>query len=214
MDNPKNLDDYLAGLGISEADESAPPAPPEPLSEATGTALHELPTALDARETLTQFLQGLLSRIDPELSVTVNAADNALEAEIQGERAAKMAGRDGRILGAIEVLAYAALSRQGYNDIRVRIDAGGFRRRYNENLSRMAERLAVQVAKTGESHEMQPMPPADRRVIHLALQEHALVQTESVGEGHNRRLIIRPRPHDSSPSGSDETGQPTSQDDS
>ncbi|ULH16546.1 RNA-binding protein [Deinococcus sp. KNUC1210] len=210
MDNPKNLDDYLAGLGISEADESAPPAPPAPLSEATGTALHELPTALDARETLTEFLQGLLSRIDPELSLTVSATDNALEAEIQGERAAKMAGRDGRILGAIEVLAYAALSRQGYNDIRVRVDAGGFRRRYNENLSRMAERLAVQVAKTGESHEMQPMPPADRRVIHLALQEHALVQTESVGEGQNRRLIIRPRPHDSGPT--DESRPSGSQD--
>ncbi|WP_425148006.1 protein jag [Deinococcus sp.] len=193
MDNPKKLDDYLAGLGISEADESAPPAPPEPPAGAAALLVATQAQASDARETLEQFLAGLLPRLDPDLSLTVRSGESALEAEIAGERAARLAGRDGRVLGAIEVLAYAVLSRHGYTDVRVRIDAGGFRRRYNENLTRVAERLAVQVAKTGEAHEMQPMPPADRRVIHLALQTHALVQTESVGEGQNRRLIIRPR---------------------
>ena len=204
-----NLDDYLAGLGISEADEREPPPPPQLLAGAAGLDLAAGEEG-SAQATLEHFLGGLLSRIDPELTLSVRSSDSALEAEIGGERAARLAGRDGRVLGALEVLGYAALSRQGYNDVRVRIDAGGFRRRYNENLSRVAERLAVQVAKTGEAHEMQPMPPADRRVIHLALQEHALVQTESVGEGQNRRLMIRPRTYDSAEQ--DPEAQPTPND--
>ncbi len=201
MDNTKNLDDYLAGLGISEADEAVPPAPPQvgpppgpPADAAPDPGQLQLPPgSLSAEETLQHFLTGLLSRIDPELSLSVRQGDGALEAEIQGAQAARLSGRDGRVLGAIEVLAYAALSRQGHNEVRVRIDAGGFRKRHAENLSRVAERLAVQVAKTGEPHEMQPMPPADRRVFHLALQGHPLVQTESIGEGTARRLIIMPR---------------------
>ena len=215
MDNPKNLDDYLAGLGISEADESAPllsgSAPP-----AAGGQAYQPPTAelsqgsedeggtgvaadgvaepaADPQAALEAFLVGLAQRLDPELRVTVQQLNGGFEAELLGTSAARLAGRDGRVLAAIEVLCYAVLSRHGQHDLRVHLDAGGFRRRHAENLTRVAERLALQVAKTGEAHEMQPMPPADRRVVHLALQEHSLVQTESLGEGSGRRLIIRPR---------------------
>ncbi|MCD0167764.1 protein jag [Deinococcus sp. 12RED42] len=191
MDNRTNLDDYLAGLGISDADESElPPPAPDAL---TGTPTLEA-AAEDPRSTLEAFLRGLLGRIDPELQVNVTQADDALEAEITGENAARFAGRDGRTLGAIEVLAYTVLAKQeGRGNLRVRVDIGGYRKRQAEALSRLAERLAVQVAKSGEPHELQPMPASERRVIHIALKEHPDVMSESIGEGNARRLIIKPR---------------------
>jgi len=191
MDNRTNLDDYLAGLGISDADESElPPPAPDAL---TGTPTLEA-AAEDPRSTLEAFLRGLLGRIDPDLQVNVTQADDALEAEITGENAAKLAGRDGRTLGAIEVLAYTVLAKQeGRGNLRVRVDIGGYRKRQAEALSKLAERLAVQVAKSGEPHELQPMPASERRVIHIALKEHPDVMSESIGEGNARRLIIRPR---------------------
>ena len=191
MDNRTNLDDYLAGLGISDADESElpPPAPDAALSAPTLEAAPE-----DPRAALERFLQGLVTRIDPDLSVTVREAEDALEAEITGEHAARLAGRDGRTLGAIEVLAYTVLAKQeGRGHLRVRVDVGGFRKRQADTLTKLAERLAVQVAKSCEPHELHPMPPAERRVIHIALKEHPDVMSESVGEGAARRLIIRPR---------------------
>ncbi len=51
----------------------------------------------------------------------------------------------------------------------------------------------MRVAKSGEPHEMQPMPASERRILHITLKEHPDVMTESVGEGAARRLIIRPR---------------------
>ncbi|GAA0513722.1 protein jag [Deinococcus depolymerans] len=191
MDNRTNLDDYLAGLGISDADESElpPPAPDATLSAAPAPETPE-----DPRSALEAFLRGLLTRIDPDLQVSVTQADDALEAEITGENAAKLAGRDGRTLGAIEVLAYTVLAKQeGRGNLRVRVDIGGYRKRQAEALSRLAERLAVQVAKSGEPHELQPMPASERRVIHIALKEHPDVMSESIGEGNARRLIIKPR---------------------
>ncbi|GGR57602.1 RNA-binding protein [Deinococcus seoulensis] len=191
MDNRTNLDDYLAGLGISDADESElpPPAPDAALSAAPAPETPE-----DPRAALEAFLRGLLTRIDPDLQVSVTQADDALEAEITGENAAKLAGRDGRTLGAIEVLAYTVLAKQeGRGNLRVRVDIGGYRKRQAEALSRLAERLAVQVAKSGEPHELQPMPASERRVIHITLKEHPDVMSESIGEGNARRLIIKPR---------------------
>ncbi|KEF34534.1 MULTISPECIES: protein jag [Deinococcus] len=192
MDNRTNLDDYLAGLGIAGADETdAPPPAPEP---GAGPVAVPDPAAQDPREVLERFLQGLTARIDPGLAVSVREGEGALEVDMTGESAARLAGRDGRTLGAIEVLAYTVLAKQaGRTDLRVRVDVGGFRKRQADTLRKLAERLAVQVAKSGEPHELQPMPAADRRVLHLALQDHPDVTTESVGEGAARRLVIKPR---------------------
>ncbi|MFB9990772.1 protein jag [Deinococcus oregonensis] len=194
MDNRTNLDDYLAGLGISEADEDEV-TPPPPAPDASAEALpSEGLLNEDPKEVLERFLNALTSRMDDTLSVSVQQAEDALEAEITGENAAKLAGRDGRLLGAIEVIAYTVLAKQaGRSDLRVRIDVGGFRKRQADTLTKLAERLAIQVAKSGEPHELQPMPASERRVIHIALKEHPDVMSESVGEGASRRLIIRPR---------------------
>ncbi|PTA67387.1 Jag family protein [Deinococcus arcticus] len=192
MDNRTNLDDYLAGLGISDADESELPPPAPDAAPSAPPALEAAPEAPLA--TLERFLRGLMSRIDPELQVSVREVEDALEAEITGENAAKLAGRDGRTLGAIEVLAYTVLAKhEGRTHLRVRVDIGGYRKRQADTLTKLAERLAVQVAKSGEPHELQPMPAAERRVIHIALKEHPDVMSESVGEGAARRLIIKPR---------------------
>ena len=192
----KNLDDYLAGLGISEGD-AAPPPPAELLAtdpHAEGALTPLSPSAQSPLAVFEDFMQGLIAHLGSDLTLSVSESGEALEAEIGGERAAKLAGRDGRTLGAIEVLAYAVLAKHaGRSDLRVRVDAGGFKRRQADNLGKLAERLAVQVAKSGEPHELQPMSPAERRVIHVALKDHALVTTDSVGEGQARHLVIRPR---------------------
>ena len=183
-----NLDDYLANLGISEGDDA-----PNVVEAALGSAAPpaEQQTPLEVFE---QFMRDVVEHLGGDLTLSVRDAGEALEAEIGGERASKLAGRDGRILGAIEVLAYAVLAKHaGRSDVRVRVDAGGFKRRQADNLAKLAERMALQVAKSGEPHELQPMSPAERRVIHVALKDHSLVTTESVGEGPGRHLVIRPR---------------------
>lgn len=191
MDHKKtNLDDYLADLGISEAEDEAPlrPATLAEAPRASGGPV-EAPGVVVER-----FLRALLSRLDDGLEVSVREVEDAVEADITGERAGRLAGRDGRMLGAIELLAHTVLAKHtGRDSARVRVDAGGFRRRHADNLTKLAERLAVQVAKSGENHELQPMPPADRRIMHIALKEHPDVMTESVGEGPGRHLIIKPR---------------------
>ena len=85
MDNRTNLDDYLAGLGISGADETeAPPPAPE---VAAGPVPALTPADEDPRAVLERFLTGLAARIDPGLSVSVREGEGALEVEITGENA-------------------------------------------------------------------------------------------------------------------------------
>ena len=57
----------------------------------------------------------------------------------------------------------------------------------------MAAKVASRVAQTNRSITLEPMPPADRRVIHTSLAQHPEVRTESAGEGENRKVTIMPR---------------------
>ena len=85
------------------------------------------------------------------------------------------------------------------------LDVGGYRERRQQQLEQMALRLGRQVKATGEAIILEPLDPAERRIIHIALQGDNQVGTESVGDGRGRRLVIRPtgvnafRPEQESP---------------
>lgn len=73
---------------------------------------------------------------------------------------------------------------------RIILDAENYRKRREETLIRLAKKLAKQVMETKESVELEPMSPNERRIIHMALQDHPYVETYSEGEEPNRRVII------------------------
>ena len=72
-------------------------------------------------------------------------------------------------------------------DVRVILDVENYRQRRESSLRDMAAKVATRVAQTNRSITLEPMSPADRRVIHTSLSENPEVRTESAGEGDNRK---------------------------
>jgi spoIIIJ-associated protein len=70
------------------------------------------------------------------------------------------------------------------------IDVQGYRIRREKALRQLARRMAEQAIHTGRRQVLEPMPPAERRVIHLELRDHPQVETESIGEEPNRKVTI------------------------
>ncbi|WP_261663222.1 protein jag [Deinococcus sp. Marseille-Q6407] len=214
MHDPRNLDDYLAGLGISDADDDTPspnplstPAAPAALSSGPGSFAGQSAPAPAASEgaaaggqdpqaALEHFLRGVARRFDPGLTVRVTRDGDHLEGEISGENVGRLIGREGHVIEALDTLAYAAVAKhmpEGEH-LRVRVDVGGYRSRHFQMLQQIAARVAESVASSGESHSFQPMNAADRRVIHMTLKDNPHVVTQSTGEGNSRRLIVKPAP--------------------
>ena len=69
----------------------------------------------------------------------------------------------------------------------------GYRSRREESLIGLAERVARQVARSRRPIVLEPMPPNERRIVHLTLQTHPEVTTQSSGEGNQRRITVQPR---------------------
>jgi spoIIIJ-associated protein len=70
------------------------------------------------------------------------------------------------------------------------VDAESYRVRREQNLRAMAQRVATQVRHSGHPITLEAMPPNERRIIHMELQETGDISTESTGEGDQRRVVV------------------------
>lgn len=112
--------------------------------------------------------------------------------EIVGPDAARVIGKRGQVLGALQFLVNRVLNRPGEERRYITVDAEGYRSRRDNSLASMAKRLGKQAVTDGKIITFEPMPPRDRRLVHLALAKFEGVVTRSEGEGEDRRVQIIP----------------------
>jgi spoIIIJ-associated protein len=72
------------------------------------------------------------------------------------------------------------------------LDVERYRERRESSLRDMATKVAARVVQTNRSVTLEPMPPADRRVVHTTLADYPGVATESTGERDNRKVTVMP----------------------
>lgn len=113
--------------------------------------------------------------------------------DLSGEDSGLLIGRRGQTLQALQFLVTLIVRNKLGEDVRVVLDVENYRQRRESSLRDMAAKVASRVAQTQRSITLEPMPPADRRIIHTSLAQHPEVRTESAGEGENRKVTIMPR---------------------
>jgi spoIIIJ-associated protein len=104
-----------------------------------------------------------------------------------------LVGPDGETLYALQRIARLIVGREQESRTLLVVDVNGFRSRRQQTLRSLAQRLAKQAVATDRTVVLEPMPPNERRIIHIALRDHPGVRTESVGEGDRRKVTIIPR---------------------
>jgi spoIIIJ-associated protein len=140
-----------------------------------------------------QFLQDILDKMGFLSKVEAKKADEGVELNVKGEDMGRIIGKEGATLRSLEILVGSMLMKMRGERIRVNIDAGDYKLKRKEALERLANNVADEVSQTGKEKVLPPMNAADRRLIHLCLQENASVTTFSRGEGRDRRLVVAPR---------------------
>ncbi len=113
--------------------------------------------------------------------------------DIEGDDAGLLIGRRGETLRALQFVVNVIVNKDREDSVRVLLDVEEYRGRRQRALSELAERVADKVASTGRSITLESMPPAERRIVHLALADNPRVTTESTGWGMGRRISINPK---------------------
>ena len=111
--------------------------------------------------------------------------------DLAGEDSGLLIGRRGQTLQALQFLVNLIVRKQ-FEGVRVVLDVENYRQRREFQLRDMATKVAARVTQTNRSITLEPMPPADRRIIHTSLTDNPDVSTESTGEGEGRKVTIMP----------------------
>jgi len=138
------------------------------------------------------FLEGLLDALDVDGDITTWVDEVGGHIDLEGADLEVLVGPNGETLDALQELTRLAVLRQTKRRVRLLIDINGFRVRQREQLTSMVRATVEQVIRTREDHELQPMSPAERKIVHDAVAAIEGARTESLGEEPNRRVVIRP----------------------
>lgn len=125
-------------------------------------------------------------------SVMVEEEDGAVRVEVDTDDPALLIGYRGETLRALEHLTRLLVLKKTQNPVRIMLDVNQYRRRRIQALEELAKASADQARFSRESIELEPMSAFERRVVHMALSHRPDVMTESVGEGFDRRVVVKP----------------------
>jgi len=184
---------------------SEPEAEPEPEPVKTAVILaEEDEETIAARETecaaAVETVSALLEKMHVEATLTTSLSEpddvtgriiNILE--VQGDDLSTLIGPRGDTLNSLQYISRLMVGHQLRTRAGFVIDVEGYRQRREQALSRLADRMARKVAKRKRAMSLEPMPPHERRIIHMTLREDKYVYTESTGEGNRRKVRIIPK---------------------
>lgn len=152
-------------------------------------------------ETARTILENILGGM--QMDAVVDIVDLPTSAQTEGFVAAldiseadeigTLIGRRGETLSALQFLTNLIVGKKLKKWSKVLVDVEGYRARRESSLRALAERVAARVQETGRPMPLEAMPPNERRIVHLALQNHTGIVTASQGEGDQRRVVVSPR---------------------
>ena len=125
-----------------------------------------------------------------EFAFTAFKKGEATILRVSGQHMGVLIGRRGETMESLSYLASLVVNRMEGPYVKLGIDVGGYRGKREDDLAALARRLAEKVVRTGCCHEMEPMNPYERHIIHTALAEVEGVRSESKGEGPARHVVI------------------------
>jgi spoIIIJ-associated protein len=187
---------------VEEVDEAGEPAELEEYeSDEEDTSSRDAPAMADAIDDAADTLQTLLDLMGLDTEVQARPPQTsgdgtglvAAVLDVTGEDLGLLIGRRGDTLAALQYILNLMTRRHSRLRLTFGIDVEGYRRRREAVLNGLARRMADRVRSTGQSVTLEPMPPAERRLVHIALADDPDVLTVSIGEGDARKVAITPR---------------------
>jgi spoIIIJ-associated protein len=141
-----------------------------------------------------QLISEVLRLIGVNAQVSVRFEDDIYKLSIDTAGAdGLLIGKKGQNLEALEHLMRRMVGKQLRRSVRLEVDVGGYKERRVATLRSKAMSLASRVKASGKEMQMEPLPAAERRIVHLALVADPQVKTYTVGDGDLKSVVIAPQ---------------------
>ncbi len=143
---------------------------------------------------VSEILENILGMLSLEGSFEVTEGSEEVKVVIEASDPGRLIGFNGETLDALQLIVNQIVGKQATDEVpykRVIIDVAGWRQNKETDLERRAKNWVTEVLETKKPLELEPMPSWQRRIVHMVTSETEGVESESIGEGRERHLIIR-----------------------
>jgi spoIIIJ-associated protein len=182
----------------AETPSAVPPTPEPDIAESEQEELEKDETEI-ARGALLELLTFMGIK---DIKIDVRKAEAApgerttpLIFDVTGPDVQILIGRRGETLAALQHITRLIVGQETTSRTNLVVDVDDYKAHREQTLRQLAQRLAEQAVRTDRRVVLEPMPPHERRIIHLTLRDHPKVMTESIGERDRRKVTIIPKHH-------------------
>ena len=137
------------------------------------------------------FLNPIFDKMEIEANIEIEQIEGQITIRLTGDDIGIVIGRRGETLDALQYLLSLIINRRLDEYIRIILDVADYRQKREETLVSLANGVAEKVMRSRKNMTLEPMNPYERRIIHSTLQDHKYVDTQSIGEEPNRKVVIR-----------------------
>ena len=144
-----------------------------------------------AKEDVEEFIKLFIEKLpSDDITYDIKVENGDLIVDMNGQDTGYLIGYRGAVLNSIQVLLTSVANKNTSEKVRVLLNIGGYKEKREEDLKILADKIAGTVIRTRKSITLEPMNSYDRKIIHTKLQENNKVETYSIGEEPNRRIVI------------------------
>ncbi|MGE7933494.1 RNA-binding cell elongation regulator Jag/EloR [Viridibacillus arvi] len=127
-----------------------------------------------------------------DLTIDVEEKGKIINISLESKKAALLIGKRGQTLNSLQELTQLVVHQYVKRFVLVKLDVENYRKRRQESLEQLANRMADKAVYTGKKIELEPMPSNERKIIHHILANRIDIETYSVGSDTKRYLVIEP----------------------
>ncbi len=141
-------------------------------------------------EYVAEYLIDVLDSYLVEATIEVEDRGRSIIYNIQTDKKGLVIGKHGKIINSLETLAQVMTHQYVRPHVRVTVNVGNYRERRQETLARLARKTADKVSKTKQPVFLEPLPAAERKIIHAQLARFSYISTHSEGKEPHRYLVV------------------------
>lgn len=143
-----------------------------------------------AKENLEKFLKEFVSKLPENTKYEIISEESGLKVLITNSNLGYLIGYRGETLYSLQNIMTVIAGKGIEQKVRVILDIEGYKAKREKTLEDLAEKVAKTVIRTKKPVRLEPMQAYERKIIHSKLQQNSRVETTSVGEEPNRRIVV------------------------
>lgn len=146
----------------------------------------------ETEKILKETIEELISKMGFECSVEVKKKEENLICDIKSEESSFLIGQYGVNLQSLQHIARVLIRKKIQDKVNFILDVNSYRTEKDDSIFRLAKSMAEEAIRERKAIVLRPMSPYERRIVHMELSKNNQVTTESIGEGEERKIVIKP----------------------